>query len=56
MKSHTATLITGAIFVVAGFFITLSMEPAARWFSIGPNLLTGGLFVIVVSLLVKAKA
>lgn len=56
MKIHTATLIAGILFFTVGATLFYFSNTTDKVFALGPNLLTGGLFTIIVSLLAKTKA
>lgn len=55
MKVHTASLITGILFIIVGTLLWWKFEVMDKWFSLASSFIVTGLAVVTVSLFVKLK-
>jgi uncharacterized membrane protein len=55
MKVHTASLITGILFIIAGALLWWKYDATTKWFSLASSFIVTGLAIVLVSLLAKIK-
>ena len=53
MKVHTASLISGILFIIIGVFFWFRFDASNKWFSLADGLIINGLAIITISLLIR---